>query len=158
MADDILRTSSGQFALAGFSLGSQVALQTMSLVRERVERLALMSATRGGVPPNVGSAIQRTVNVIETRGLDEYLEEAFSTYVAVSNRGDAGLKRSFVEMAHGVGRDAGLRQMRALLALALRFTVSTKSRARLWRSAVERTAALRLLLMRSLQERSRARR
>jgi len=121
MADDILRRSPGRFALAGFSLGSQVALQIMSVAGERVERLALLSATRGGLPPAVGTAIQRAVNVIETRGLDEYLEQAFPTYVAVSNLGDAGLKRSFFDMAHSVGRDAGLRQMRALLALATPF-------------------------------------
>jgi pimeloyl-ACP methyl ester carboxylesterase len=56
MADAVLQTSPPQFSLAGFSLGSQVALEVMRVSKDRVERLALLSATQGGLLPPVEMA------------------------------------------------------------------------------------------------------
>jgi pimeloyl-ACP methyl ester carboxylesterase len=121
MAADILEKAPHRFSLAGFSLGSQVALEVMRVASERVERLALLSATHGGLMPSIEIAIQRAIAVIEEEGLDEYLEIAYPTYVARSRANDPMLKRIFVEMAHAVGKDAGLRQMHALLAIRMPF-------------------------------------
>lgn len=51
MAESILESAPPLFSVAGFSLGSQVALEVMRLSRDRVDRLALLSATRGGLLP-----------------------------------------------------------------------------------------------------------
>lgn len=121
MADRILQTSPELFSLAGFSLGSQVALEVMRRSKDRVERLALLSATHGGLLPPVETAIRHAVSLIESGGFDAYLQSAYPTYVAASHIEDPILKSCFMEMARAVGPDAGLRQMRALLAIPAPF-------------------------------------
>lgn len=122
MAKGILETAPAHFSLAGFSLGSQVALEIMRLSGERVDRLALLSATHGGLPPDVASAIRHAVAALEQGGFDQYLEDSYLTYVAPRRAEDAELKSVFVSMARTVGVEAGLRQMRALLAITKPFT------------------------------------
>jgi pimeloyl-ACP methyl ester carboxylesterase len=117
MASAVLEKSPERFSLAGFSLGSQVALEIMQTGNSRVERLALLSATHGGLLPPVENAIRHAVETIESEGFGSYLEAAFPTYVAAARATDPILKRRIVEMAQAVGPDAGLRQMRALLAI-----------------------------------------
>jgi pimeloyl-ACP methyl ester carboxylesterase len=121
ISEALLDAAPARFALAGFSLGSQVALEIMRLAKERVERLALLSATRGGLPTAVEAAIRRAVALLEEDMFDQYLEAAYSTYFAPSRAEAPGLRRCFMDMAHAVGRDAGLRQMRALLGIRAPF-------------------------------------
>lgn len=122
MAEEVLKTASRNFCLAGFSLGSQVALEIMRVCRQRVERLALLSATHGGLPPAVAIAVRHAIATLEHGGFDQYLDEAYTTYVAPPRVADSELKRLFVDMAHAVGVQAGVRQMRALLAIKHPFT------------------------------------
>ena len=117
MASTVLERAPEHFSLAGFSLGSQVALEIMSCSGDRVERLALLSATHGGLLPPVETALRRAMECIERGGFDSYLEVVFPTYVSAARAADPRLKRCFLEMVHAVGQDAGLRQMRALLAI-----------------------------------------
>ena len=117
MASAVLEAAPEHFSLAGFSLGSQVALEIMSTSSDRVERLALLSATHGGLLPPVENAIRRAVETIEQGSFDSYLEAVYPTYVSAARAEDPMLKRCFIDMAHAVGQDAGLRQMRALLAI-----------------------------------------
>lgn len=122
MAADILKTAPARFSLAGFSLGSQVALEIMRVAKERVDRLALLSATCGGLPPAVANAIRHAMAAIEQGGFDQYLDEAYSAYVAPRRAQNAELKNVFINMAHAVGVQAGVRQMKALLAITKPFT------------------------------------
>jgi pimeloyl-ACP methyl ester carboxylesterase len=117
MASDILDSVSGHFSLAGFSLGSQVALQIMEFAPNRIERLALLSATHGGLPPPVQGAIRDAILTIEQGGFAAYLESAYPAYVSAAHVRDGEIKRCFMEMAEEVGPAAGLRQMKALLGL-----------------------------------------
>jgi pimeloyl-ACP methyl ester carboxylesterase len=117
MAMDVMDRLPGRFCLAGFSLGSQVALEIMELAGERVDRLALLSATRGGLTPLARSAINGAIDTVEAGGLDQYLKRAYPTYFAPSQADDAELQTAFENMAHAVGPEAGLRQMHALLAI-----------------------------------------
>jgi pimeloyl-ACP methyl ester carboxylesterase len=117
MASDILTFVRGQFSLAGFSLGSQVALQVMEFAPHRIERLALLSATHGGLPPPVQGAIRDAILTIQHGGFGAYLEAAYSAYVSAAHARDGQIKRCFMEMAEEVGPAAGLRQMKALLGL-----------------------------------------
>ena len=95
MAVEVLESSPEHFSLAGFSLGSQVAVET---------------------------SILHAVAVLEQGGFEQYLEEVYPTYVAPCRAEDAELKRVFAMMARTVGVQAGLRQMRALLAIENPFT------------------------------------
>lgn len=117
MASEILKSLVGQFSLAGFSLGSQVALEIMSQAPERVERLALLSATHGGLTPALTRAITRAKAMVEEGNFNQYLEEVFPSYVAPSRISDRKLWQAFADMAHRVGAEAGVRQMKALLAI-----------------------------------------
>jgi pimeloyl-ACP methyl ester carboxylesterase len=122
MAETVLNSAPECFSLAGFSLGSQVALEIMKLAGDRVDRLALLSATRGGLLPPVATAIQKAILLIEEGGFEQYLELAYPTYVSPIRRNDSALKKVFLEMAAEVGSEAGIRQMRALLALDAPFS------------------------------------
>ena len=128
MASAVLGRAPEHFSLAGFSLGSQVALEIMSTARDRVERLALLSATHGGLLPPIEIALRRAIESIEQGGFDGYLEAIFPTYVSAARAADPMLKRCFLEMAHAVGQDAGLRQMRALLAIKHPFSSTSQIR------------------------------
>ena len=115
MALWVLNNAPERFALAGFSLGSQVALEIMKTAGYRVHRLALLSATEGGLLSEAKAAIGHAVGVIEAGCFDKYLDEAYPSYFADHGADNARLKGLFLTMAHTVGPDAGLRQMRALL-------------------------------------------
>lgn len=121
MAAMVLGESPPRFSLAGFSLGSQVALEIMHTSSQRVERLALLSATPGGLLPTSEEAIRRASEVLAQQGLAQYLELAYPKYVASHRRNDAALKRVFVEMARRVGKETGLRQMQVLLSIKTPF-------------------------------------
>jgi pimeloyl-ACP methyl ester carboxylesterase len=121
MAKEILANAPERFSLAGFSLGSQVALDVVTTARGRVDRVALLSATRGGLLPATAEAIRKAIAEVEAGGFDRYLEEAYPTYFAPARVEAAECKRVFVEMAHRVGAQAGLRQMQALSGISAPF-------------------------------------
>ena len=122
IAEAVLCNAPERFCLAGFSLGSQIALQITQIARERVRRLALLSATSRGLLPNVKTAIAGAISTIQEGHFEEYLEHAYVQYVHPSRVEDTGLKCAYVEMARRVGPEAGVRQMRALLSIAGPFT------------------------------------
>ena len=122
MATAVLERAPAQFALAGFSLGSQVALELLRTAPHRVHRLALLSATHGGLLPPVQSALRAAIATLGQGGFEQYLEAAYPTYVAASRAADPLLKRSFLAMAYAVGPAAGVRQMQALLAIDAPFS------------------------------------
>ncbi|HEY0747077.1 MAG TPA: hypothetical protein VGD63_10280 [Steroidobacteraceae bacterium] len=94
----------------------------MSASSARLERLALLSATHGGLPLPVATVLRRAIETIERGGFDGYLEGSYPTYFSADHARDPVLKRCFLEMARTVGKDAGLWQMRALLAIDGPFT------------------------------------
>jgi pimeloyl-ACP methyl ester carboxylesterase len=130
MAEAALAEAPERFCLAGFSLGSQVALEMMDVAGERVERLALLSATRGGLLPATAAALGEAIAAIEHGGFEQYLEAAYPSYVAERRVQDEALKRTFMAMAHDVGERAGLRQMRVLLEIREPFAKLNQIRCR----------------------------
>lgn len=122
MATDVLAAAPERFSLAGFSLGSQVGLEIMQTAGHRVERLALLSATHGGLLPPSVVALRQAIATIEQGGFETYLEAAYRAYVAERRWDDAALKKIFMDMAHTVGAEAGLRQIRVLLEIARPFS------------------------------------
>jgi pimeloyl-ACP methyl ester carboxylesterase len=73
MAQAVLDKAPAHFSLAGFSLGGQVALEVMQAAPQRVERLALLSTTRGGLLPASQIAIREAVATVEGGGFEQYL-------------------------------------------------------------------------------------
>jgi pimeloyl-ACP methyl ester carboxylesterase len=121
MARAVLAAAPERFCLAGFSLGSQVALEIMQIAGDRVERLALLSATHGGLLPASEAAFRKALEPIEHGGFQQYLDDVFPRYFTERDAQNPDLKRIFMDMAHAVGQEAGLRQMRALLGLRAPF-------------------------------------
>jgi len=121
MAATVLASAPERFSLAGFSLGSQVALEIMQTAGERVERLALLSATRGGLLPPSVIAFRKAIGVIEQGGFQQYLDSFYPMYVAERRVNDAALKATFMDMAHAVGPEVGLRQIRVLMSITRPF-------------------------------------
>lgn len=121
MAQSVLAAAPERFHLAGFSLGSQVALEIMQLAPGRVDKLALLSATHGGLLPASAAAFRASPEPIEHGGFEAYLENLFPVYFTPRDAQDSELKRIFMDMAHSVGQTTGLRQMRALLAMTQSF-------------------------------------
>jgi pimeloyl-ACP methyl ester carboxylesterase len=117
MAEAVLAAAPARFCLAGFSLGSQVALAIMQLAPHRVDRLALLSATHGGLLPASAEAFRKAIEPIEHGGFQDYLDGVFPRYFTERDTQHAALKQIFMDMAHSVGKSAGLRQMRAMLTL-----------------------------------------
>jgi pimeloyl-ACP methyl ester carboxylesterase len=117
MAQEVLAAAPQRFCLAGFSLGSQVALGIMQLSGARVEKLALLSATHGGLLPASAAAFRTSLEIIEHGGFEGYLESLLPVYFTPRDAQNPELKRMFLEMAHTVGQEAALRQMQALLAI-----------------------------------------
>jgi len=122
MATAVLQNAPRSFSLAGFSLGSQVALEIVKRAGDRVERLALLSATHAGLLPAAEAAIRRAIERIKQGQFERYLDQVYLDYFARHEAGEKDLKQIFVSMAQAVGEQAGLRQMRALLAIATPFS------------------------------------
>jgi pimeloyl-ACP methyl ester carboxylesterase len=77
----------------------------------------LLSATHGGLLPASAAAFEKALEPIEHGGFQDYLEDVFRRYFTDRDAQNPELKRIFMDMAHSVGQETGLRQMRALLAL-----------------------------------------
>lgn len=115
MADAALGAAPAQFALAGFSLGSCVALEMFARAPERVTRLALCSSAIHGLSEAVRRHYLESIPAIESGGLSRYLADAFPRYVAAARTHDRALWDVFAAMGESLGADVAVRQMKALL-------------------------------------------
>jgi pimeloyl-ACP methyl ester carboxylesterase len=118
MARRALAAMPGRFALCGLSMGGYVAMAMMRLAPERVSRLCLMDTS--AAPDSRAQAARR-------RGLIAQLGDAALHFRGVTPRllpsllhpdrlGDAALTGEVTAMAERVGREAFIRQQRAILA------------------------------------------
>jgi pimeloyl-ACP methyl ester carboxylesterase len=115
MAEAVLADAPPRFAVAGFSMGSVVALEVFRRAPERVTRLALLSANYHKVQPNVAHHLSAAIDGIRAGEFDEYLEHAYPLYVAPDRIDDAELKATFKAMGHRQGPDAAIREIQALM-------------------------------------------
>lgn len=115
MAEAVLADAPSHFALAGFSMGSLVALEVFRRAPERVTRLALLSASYHKIEPNVAHHLAAAIDGLRTGEFDEYLEHAYPLYVAPDSIDDAELKATFKAMSHRQGPDAAIREIHALM-------------------------------------------
>jgi pimeloyl-ACP methyl ester carboxylesterase len=120
MADSVLAHAPRRFALAGFSMGGQVAMEVCSRAPQRVARLALMSTNPNGLMPAVRQHLVDAIERVQAEGLQGYLADAFPLYFSEpAGLGDEKthlkLRDTYLEMANRLGPDVALRQMHALL-------------------------------------------
>lgn len=104
-----------KFALAGLSMGGIVAMEIMRQAPERVERLALLDTQ---ARPETPEARERRLALIALAEKGEFAnasDQMLFLFVHSSRHADAPLVDLVRDMAKNVGKDAFLRQQKALM-------------------------------------------
>jgi len=115
MARRILGEAPPRFALAGLSMGGYVAQEIMRQAPERVLRLALLdTGSRADTP----EAIQRRKGLIELAEMGDFrgvTPRLLPTFLHPSRLTDTALTEAVSAMTARVGKDAFIRQQRAIM-------------------------------------------
>jgi pimeloyl-ACP methyl ester carboxylesterase len=115
MAERILASVSGPFALAGVSMGGYVALEVVRQAPERVRALALLSTSARPDTPEQTAARRQQVELARDGGFDDVVAAAFPRIVDRANADDERLRSICRAMADEVGPDAFARQQEAIV-------------------------------------------
>ena len=113
-ADALAQAPAGRFALAGHSMGGYVALEILRRAPERVERLALLNTHARPDSPEA-TANRRRLMALAERDFAAVSAELFPNLVAPARREEAELSGKVTEMALATGKEAFLRQERAII-------------------------------------------
>lgn len=94
-----------RFLLVGFSLGGIASLEIAAQAPERVAGLCLIDTTPRPDPPE--NALVRRVACMKARneGMAGYIADAWARLVASSNRDNAALRQTIIDMAVASGAD-----------------------------------------------------
>lgn len=104
-----------RFAVAGLSMGGYVALELMATVPGRIERLALMDTSGRADTPE---QLRRRRGLIQLADRGEFkgvTPRLLPMLIHPARTGDVGLTQVVMDMAERVGKDAFLRQQRAIM-------------------------------------------
>ena len=116
MVERALETAPQRFALAGLSMGGYIALEFLRRAPERVSRLALLDSS---ARPDDAATLKRRRDFIalaeqgKFKGVTPRLLPAF---VHPDRLGESALVDAVTKMAENVGKDAFLRQQKAIMA------------------------------------------
>ena len=115
LAEDALaQAGSETFSLAGHSMGGYVALEIMRRAPERVERLALLNThARPDSPESTEN--RRRLMALAERDFPAVSAELLPKIVAPRHLGEIGISGKVAGMALATGKDAFLRQERAII-------------------------------------------
>ncbi|MGI9424089.1 MAG: alpha/beta fold hydrolase [Hyphomicrobiaceae bacterium] len=116
MARAILHTSPPKFALAGLSLGGYVAYEILRQAPERVTRLALLGANARADRPDQIKLRELLIGLAQMLGPRNVQAAALPMLIDKSRLRDRALVDRVLNMADVVGRDAFIRQQRAIIA------------------------------------------
>jgi pimeloyl-ACP methyl ester carboxylesterase len=113
--DALARAPAPRFALAGHSMGGYVALEILRRAPERVERLALLNThARPDTPESIEN--RRRLMALAERDFPAVSEELLARIVAPAHLGEVGISGKITQMALATGKEAFLRQERAIMA------------------------------------------
>jgi len=115
MADRALAAAPARFALAGLSMGGYVAQEIMRRAPDRVERLALLD-TSARADNEEQTSRRRGLIELASKGTFKGVTPRLLPYLIHPDRmDDAPLVDTVMGMAARIGRDAFLRQQRAIM-------------------------------------------
>jgi pimeloyl-ACP methyl ester carboxylesterase len=115
LAEDALaQAGSETFSLAGHSMGGYVALEIMRRAPKRVERLALLNTHARPDSPESKENRRRLMALAE-RDFPAVSAELLPKIVAPRHLGEIGISGKVAGMALATGKDAFLRQERAII-------------------------------------------
>ena len=112
--DALSQAPQGRFALAGHSMGGYVALEIMRQAPERVERLALLNTN---ARPDTAESTEnrRRLMALSERDFPGVTQALMPKLLSAKHQQETGMAGLITEMALGVGREAFLRQERAII-------------------------------------------
>lgn len=114
-ASAVRQAPTGQFLLAGLSMGGYVALEVMRQAPDRVAGLALLDTSARPDSPEVTEARRELMELAQTE-FPAVIDTLLPRLVHPSRLSDALLVGTIREMAESIGREAFLRQERAMIA------------------------------------------
>ncbi|MGZ5105315.1 MAG: alpha/beta fold hydrolase [Usitatibacter sp.] len=115
VASALRQAPRGRFALAGHSMGGYVALEVMRQAPERVERLALLNTNARPDTPEATQNRRRLMALAE-KDFPQVIETLIPKLVAEEHVSDLAIAGTITEMALATGKEAFLRQERAIIA------------------------------------------
>lgn len=104
------------FALAGLSMGGYAAFEIMRSAPERVSRLALLDTGARADTPEQTTRRKDLIGLAERGEFKAVSPRLLPLFVHEDRLSDAPLIEDIAEMANGVGKDAFLRQQKAIMA------------------------------------------
>ena len=115
MAETVLQTAPGRFAVAGHSMGGRVALELWKLAPDRVSKLALLET--GADPLAAGEAKKRQelIDLALTRGMQAVADIWLPPLLHPAQRQNHGLLDAITTMIMRTSVEDFVKQMRALI-------------------------------------------
>ena len=119
IAADVLRDAPfGQFALAGLSMGGYVALEMVRQARARVLKLALLDTAARADTPEQSQKRRDFISLAERGRILGVTDALLPLLIHRARLGDAALVATIKQMASNTGKDAFIREERAIMSRA----------------------------------------
>ncbi|WP_193370520.1 alpha/beta fold hydrolase [Pelagibius marinus] len=115
MAESVLAGAPGRFALAGLSMGGYVALEIMARAPERVIRLALLDTRAQADDPQESRRRRGLIELAEKGQFKGVTPRLLPLFIHEARLDDAALTGTVTRMAQHVGKEAFIRQQRAIM-------------------------------------------
>lgn len=115
IADAILAAAPPRFALAGLSFGGYVCFEIMRRAPERVERLALLDTSARADAEEQKARRRALIELAQTGRFLGVTDRLLPMLIAAARLDDAALVADVKRMAQDVGRDAFLKQQKAII-------------------------------------------
>jgi len=116
MARRILADAPPKFALAGLSMGGYVCLEIMRQAPERVRRLALLDTSARPDTPDQSARRRGLIELAEKGRFKGVTPRLLPLFLHPARLTDEDLTLAVMDMTERVGKDAFLRQQKAILA------------------------------------------
>ena len=115
MASRALEAAPETFALAGLSMGGYVALEIMRAAPERVTRLALLDTGARADTPEQTTRRRDLIGLADRGEFKAVSPRLLPLFIHEDRLGDTRLVDDITRMADSVGKDAFLRQQKAIM-------------------------------------------
>ncbi len=115
MARRVLATAPHEFALAGLSMGGYCALEILRQAPARVKRLALLDTNARADTPEQTSRRQGLIDMAEKGDFKSVPPLLLPLFLHPDHLKDAELTGRVSAMAHRVGKEAFMRQQKAII-------------------------------------------
>ncbi len=116
MARRVLATAPSRFALAGLSMGGYLAQEIMRQAPERVTRLALLDTSARADTAEQAARRRGFIELAQKGEFKGITPRMLPVYLHPDHLKDAAITGTVTAMAERIGRDAYLRQQKAIMA------------------------------------------